>query len=78
MNATAWLQAAGVELYGYRSPGDLRAMAPRGEDRSTVCAVGRPPAERSFILNPAHRDLGKSTAASREPFSFDPRMWGTQ
>lgn len=33
------------------------------------------PAERSYVLNPAHADMKHVKAHSPEPFAFDPRMW---
>jgi RES domain-containing protein len=35
------------------------------------------PAERNFVLNPAHADFVRLVIGRSEPFSFDPRMWKT-
>jgi RES domain-containing protein len=32
------------------------------------------PAERNYVLNPAHADFGRLRVGKAEPFSFDPRL----
>jgi RES domain-containing protein len=33
------------------------------------------PQERNILLNPAHPDFRRIRLGTREPFSFDPRLW---
>ena len=69
-------------------PGDWRdypapaALAARGEQwlreaRTAVLSVPSAviPAERNFLLNPAHADFRRCQAGPAQPFSFDPRLW---
>ncbi len=46
------------------------------EERSAVLAVPSAiiPAERNFLLNPAHRDFRRIRIGKPAPFDFDPRM----
>lgn len=63
---------------GYPAPLQLRELGDTwiAAGRSAVLEVPSAvvPAEKNYLLNPAHRDFGKVTLGTPQRFSFDPRL----
>ena len=66
----------------YPAPPALATIGERWLRASTSAVLSVPsaviPAERNFILNPAHLDARRFVINPSESFSFDPRMWKTR
>ncbi len=66
----------------YPAPVELASIGERWLREAKTVALSVPsviiPRERHVIVNPAHSDFDRLTAARPEPFSFDPRMWKTR
>jgi RES domain-containing protein len=62
----------------YPSPEALAVIGERWIRAATAAVLSVPsaviPAERNYLLNPAHVDFRRCTAGAPEPFTFDPRL----
>jgi RES domain-containing protein len=63
---------------GHPAPEDLALLGTDWIRRGKTAVLAVPsavvPAERNFLLNPAHADFARIRVGRPEPFSFDPRL----
>jgi RES domain-containing protein len=70
-----------VDWRTFPPPPALGEIGARWFDESGTPVLSVPsvviPHERTFVLNPNHREFTQIVIGRSEPFSFDPRMWKT-